>query len=298
MYPLVDFSKSATLCMSFQYKKLQQIEFREITCVSTLFDVKTPGTSIVCPSGETVTNPIQVTCDFTFLLIIYEMKPTSLSEALVLKAKERAEKEKHARLNAEKLQLEMKMKAEKKRQERLLKEQRLLDEEKLRAQREEERLRKEREAKTQNYFVINQYNRKVPAPDEPVYYGDMVKKFGSWVPHGKGQFSLNEKVKMEGDYYKGDFMSGTIHYENGYSWNGLVLDYKMHGVGVVTKHTLIEKIDSDDEDQGEDEMDTRIKIKREVVYSPLDISRAAVAFENHIICYQDGNTHRFTFIED
>lgn len=217
------------------------------------------------------------------------MKPTSLSEQLTAKAKERAEKEKEARRNAEKLQIEMRMKAEKKRQERELREQMIRDEEKLKKQREEERIRKEREAKTRNYFVLNQYNRKVPAPDEPVYYGDMVNKFGSWVPHGKGQFSLNDKVKMEGDYIRGDFMSGTIHYENGYTWNGLVLDYKMHGVGIVTKHTLVEKVDSDDESMGgDDSLDTSVKIKREVVYSPLDISRAAVAYENNIICYQDG----------
>eukprot|EP00598_Pedospumella_elongata_P005778 CAMPEP_0184983224 /NCGR_PEP_ID=MMETSP1098-20130426/12522_1 /TAXON_ID=89044 /ORGANISM="Spumella elongata, Strain CCAP 955/1" /LENGTH=528 /DNA_ID=CAMNT_0027507031 /DNA_START=99 /DNA_END=1685 /DNA_ORIENTATION=+ len=99
--------------------------------------------------------------------------------------------------------------------------------------RERERKREEDERKTKRYFSLDKYERKIPAPDEPVYFGDMKEKNHSWQAHGSGQFSLNGEVIMKGTFKEGDFVQGEVRWSDGTAWNGVLVNHKMNGIGVI-----------------------------------------------------------------
>ena len=100
---------------------------------------------------------------------------------------------------------------------------------------EAENRRIEKEKKTKRFFDVNSYNRRIPAPDNPVYYGNFSVKKKAWLPHGKGQFLLNEEdVKIDGVYVDGVLEGvGTINWVDGSSWTGYIHNNYMHGSGVV-----------------------------------------------------------------
>lgn len=104
----------------------------------------------------------------------------------------------------------------------------------LEALRERERQRIEEERKTKQYFTLDKYDRKIPAPGEPIYVGDAKERFSAWQAHGPGKFMLNGELMMKGAFKDGDFVDGEIHWSDGTSWNGVLVDHKMNGIGVVT----------------------------------------------------------------
>ena len=109
----------------------------------------------------------------------------------------------------------------------------------LAAFKEGERLKEEKERKTKRFFDINAYNRRITPNDAPVYYGDFNASKGlktkAWIPHGHGQFLLNDEVKIDGEYVNGVLTGvGTINWVDGISWHGDIVNNMMHGGGVVT----------------------------------------------------------------
>lgn len=139
------------------------------------------------------------------------MKAQAQEYAAILKAKEIQRKK-------EAYQLELDKKAERD----------------LEVLRERERKRLEDERRTKQYFSLDKYERKIPAPGEPIYFGDMKEKNHSWQAHGSGQFSLNGEIVMKGTFKDGDFVQGEVRWSDGTTWNGVLTDHKMNGIGVVT----------------------------------------------------------------
>jgi len=133
---------------------------------------------------------------------------------------------------------------------------------------------REIERKTKEYFEHDSRDRIVSLPRNPTYFGDFCGGFEvsankkaskqtrneSWVPHGKGQFLLDDEVHLSGTFVKGvNHGNGMmlIQLEDGTSskWEGEFKMGKVHGVGFVTdKH---------------------------------GVRREALARDNLIICYKD-----------
>ena len=102
------------------------------------------------------------------------------------------------------------------------------------AQQERERIEREREAKTRRYFEFNRIERKVAPPRKPVFYGDLVMRNSSWIAHGKGEFYLDDQIKFEGDFQKGEFVRGRVRWDaDGSEWEGALRNSLIHGVGTV-----------------------------------------------------------------
>ena len=114
-----------------------------------------------------------------------------------------------------------------------------VEEEKRRRQEEEALLRKQnaayakeqeairiREEKTFKYYNVNAYGRKVPPPGGPIYIGDQLKSHGAWIPHGEGEFFLNDQyedpeIHMKGRFNKGKIEGkGFLKIDNEWNWEG------------------------------------------------------------------------------
>ena len=108
-------------------------------------------------------------------------------------------------------------------------------EEELKKLREEVRRKQEIEDKTKRYFEFNKYNRKIPSEGNPYYFGDMTIINKSWMPHGTGQFFVNEISVLEGKYNIGEFYEGKVVWTDGTGWDGSLKNGVMHGVGNVVK---------------------------------------------------------------
>lgn len=115
-----------------------------------------------------------------------------------------------------------------------------IEEEKIKAaelkkQAEIERKQAEEEYKTKHYFEVNKFNRRKPASDTPIYYGDVTTQRAAWIAHGEGKFFLRGKLKLEGLFHHGDFLGGKVCWEDGTIWEGVIRDHQMQGVGVITE---------------------------------------------------------------
>jgi hypothetical protein len=158
----------------------------------------------------------------------------TLGDALKARERERASKAGDLKKSAEAYAAVLKEQELQRKRNAHAQEQERLAEQNLEILRERERKRIEDERKTKRYFQVDKYGRKVPVEDAPVYFGDMIEKFDAWLPHGKGQFSLNETIIMKGDFNQGDFTGGEVKWSDGTYWEGKLVDHKMHGVGVIT----------------------------------------------------------------
>lgn len=158
----------------------------------------------------------------------------TLGDALKARERERASKAGDLKKSAEAYAAVLKEQELQRKRNAHAQEQERLAEQNLEILRERERKRIEDERKTKRYFQVDKYGRKVPVENAPVYFGDMIEKFDAWLPHGKGQFSLNETIIMKGDFNQGDFTGGEVKWSDGTYWEGKLVDHKMHGVGVIT----------------------------------------------------------------
>jgi hypothetical protein len=158
----------------------------------------------------------------------------TLGDALKARERERASKAGDLKKSAEAYAAVLKEQELQRRRNAHAQEQERLAEQNLEILRERERKRIEDERKTKRYFQVDKYGRKVPVEDAPVYFGDMIEKCDAWLPHGKGQFSLNETIILKGDFNQGDFTGGEVKWSDGTYWEGKLVDHKMHGVGVIT----------------------------------------------------------------
>jgi hypothetical protein len=158
----------------------------------------------------------------------------SLADALRVREKERASKQGGIKEKAAEYAAVLRAKEAQQKRDAYVKEQALIAERNLEILREKERKRLEDERKTKRYFQVNKYGRKIPADGAPEYFGDMVEMFGAWLPHGKGQFSLNGEVIMKGEFRDGDFVEGEAKWSDGTKWEGKLVDRKMSGVGFAT----------------------------------------------------------------
>lgn len=158
----------------------------------------------------------------------------TLTGVLKLKERERLARDGSLRSAAQLYAASLKEKEEQKKRDEYQRQQELIQEKFLEEIRERERKKEEDEKKTKVYFQVDKYGRKIPAQDEPVYFGDMVEKCQAWLPHGPGQFSINGEVMMKGEFKNGDFTQGTVNWRDGSIWEGGLVDHKMNGVGFVT----------------------------------------------------------------
>lgn len=102
-------------------------------------------------------------------------------------------------------------------------------------QREFERAKAEKEFKTKEYFGLNKAFRIANLPNEPVYYGDNIVKYGAWFPHGFGEMSLRGVIKYSGEYKKGKREGkGTLYFDDESIWCGMFRNGNAHGSGVYT----------------------------------------------------------------
>jgi hypothetical protein len=130
--------------------------------------------------------------------------------------------------------------------------------------RELEALRKEKEFKTKRYFEFNSFHRKIKLEDDPYYYGDLQLQSSGWRPHGKGQFVVNKRTLLEGNYVKGAFIEGKVmFFKHGYKWEGQLHNNLIHGIGYVTKLRPEEMEEQQVQDDDEDEEERKEKQKRE-----------------------------------
>lgn len=158
----------------------------------------------------------------------------TLTGLLKIKERERLARDGSLRGAAQLYAASLKAKEEQKKKGEHLRQQELVQEKYLEEIRARERQREEDERRTKVYFQVDKYGRKIPAEDEPVYFGDMVEKFQAWVPHGSGQFSMHGEVMMKGEFKNGDFTQGIVHWADGSAWEGSLVDHKMNGVGFIT----------------------------------------------------------------
>lgn len=100
--------------------------------------------------------------------------------------------------------------------------------------REQKRKEEEKEAKTKRFFEVNRFNRRIAAPNEPVFFGDFESKYVAWRPHGQGEFSMNGAPILKGTFTHGDYVFGEITWENGQVWRGRVRNNCMQGPGTLT----------------------------------------------------------------
>lgn len=158
----------------------------------------------------------------------------TLSDALKVRERERASKAGGLKEKADAYAAMLKAQEAQRKRDAYAQEQALIAQRNLELFREKERKRIEDERKTKRYFQVDKYGRKVPAEGAPVYFGDMIEKHQAWLPHGKGQFSMNGEVVMSGDFRQGDFVGGEIKWSDGTKWEGKLLDNKMDGTGFIT----------------------------------------------------------------
>jgi hypothetical protein len=164
-----------------------------------------------------------------------------LSDVMRMKEREKASKSGKLKEQSAAFAVALKLKDEKLKQEANLKEIAWRNEKNLEILRQKERQREEDERRTKAYFQMDKYNRKIPAQDSPVYFGDMVEKNSAWLPHGVGQFSLNDQVLMKGDFRHGDLVQGQVNWSDGSSWSGKLIDHKMDGIGVITDQNGVDR---------------------------------------------------------
>ena len=113
------------------------------------------------------------------------------------------------------------------------------------------------ERKTKEYFIINSFEQKLPALRNPVYFGEHVGKLGAWTPQGYGQLLLDDKVQREGNFEKGVMHGNSIFiFDDNSKWEGEMKEGRIHGLGWFT--------------------------------SKLGVRREALARNNAIMCYKDG----------
>lgn len=77
----------------------------------------------------------------------------------------------------------------------------------------------ERKHKTNDYFDFDRQYRRIVPPGSPRYYGDNIKKLGTWVPHGQGDL-LFEGKKVYSGHYEHGVMHGTgiMNFPDGSKW--------------------------------------------------------------------------------
>lgn len=158
----------------------------------------------------------------------------TLSDALKMREREKKSKEGKLKEKAAAYAASLKEKEAQRKIDAHLREQNIMAEKQLAELREKERKRIEDERKTKRYFEVDKFDRKIPVKGAPVYFGDMIEKCNAWLPHGHGQFSLNNEIMLKGDFNKGDFVSGEVKWSDGTLWEGNLLDHKMNGVGFIT----------------------------------------------------------------
>ena len=93
------------------------------------------------------------------------------------------------------------------------------------------------------------YSRRIPAPENPYYFGDFISIGKAWVPQGEGKFYIKDELVLEGQFQKG-FLDGRgkLCFPDGMIWEGEIRDYKMNGIGVLSTPLLrTEEEDSDEE---------------------------------------------------
>ena len=182
----------------------------------------------------------------------------SLSDVMKMKQRERQFKDSKIKEKAQEYvealkQKEAQRKLELARQEMAMKEKLSME-----MLREKERQRIEDERKRKRYFEVDKYNRKIPAADSPVYFGDMLERNSAWQPHGKGEFSVNDEIIMKGEFNKSDFVQGVVKWSDGSVWDGRLINHKMDGVGFITENG--------------------------------GVKREAMMRNNTLICYKDGKS--------
>ena len=175
-------------------------------------------------------------------------------------------------------------------------------------------LLQEKNRKTKEYYQYDMYNRKISAPENPIYFGDYSSISRAWVPQGEGKFYINDELVLEGHFQKGFLYGrGKLCFPDGLIWVGEIKDYKMHGIGLLSTPMVEEKkIKSKDDDDDDDEHEGTLKfilgltilishslisemsayrraLKKFVTAKvpPLRHERHALAKENIIICFQD-----------
>lgn len=157
----------------------------------------------------------------------------SLAKQLAERARIKEENEKKIRLVAEMRAEILRVEEEKKRRE--------VEEAAKRKQdavyAKEQEAKRIREEKTFNYYNINAYGRKVPPPSGPIYIGDQLKSHGAMIPHGDGEFFLNDKYEDPELHMKGRFNEGKIE-GNGFlklndewNWEGRFNKGNIDGLG-------------------------------------------------------------------
>jgi hypothetical protein len=130
--------------------------------------------------------------------------------------------------------------------------------------RELEALRKEKELKTKHFFEFNSFHRKIKLDDDPYYYGDLQFQSSGWRPHGQGQFVVNKRTLLEGNFVKGAFIEGKVmFFKHGYKWEGQLHNNLIHGIGYVTKLRPEEMEAQEVQEDDEDEEERKEKQKRE-----------------------------------
>ena len=80
--------------------------------------------------------------------------------------------------------------------------------------------RDEKERKTKSYYDIDKFNRRIAPKDQLTYYGEYQNTKGAWVPHGPGQYLVNdEEVQREGTFINGELWGqGRYVHADGSIW--------------------------------------------------------------------------------
>lgn len=183
----------------------------------------------------------------------------TLTGILKIKERERLARDGSLRGAAQMYAASLREKEEQKKKDEYQRQQQLIQDKYMEGIRARERQALEDERNTKRYFQVDKYGRKIPAPDEPVFFGQMIEKSQAWLPHGPGQFSINGEVVMKGEFKNGDFTQGTVHWGDGSVWEGGLVDHKMNGVGFVT--------------------------------DPLGERKEAMMRRSVLVCYKDGKCH-------
>lgn len=93
------------------------------------------------------------------------------------------------------------------------------EEEEARVAREKAAAEAERKFKTNDYYDFDGQYRRIIPPGSPRYYGDNIKRLGTWVPHGDGTIFFEGKKVYSGNYEQGIMHGiGTIWHPDGSIW--------------------------------------------------------------------------------
>ena len=102
----------------------------------------------------------------------------------------------------------------------------------------EEREKREIERKTKVYYKLGKYdNERIAIPLNPTFCGEHIadERNQAWVPHGPGEFRIDDEPITKGTYKKG-FLHGAGHqvFDDDVKWEGEFKRGFMEGVGNYT----------------------------------------------------------------